>query len=150
MLTRWSDFDRTFAAIDQFRRQMDRLIYDYDRGAAGDRWLAGGSSWPRMRLDDQGKEFVVYAEVPGLSEKDIKLSLDRNVLTVAGERTAAVPEGYSAHRRERPSYQFNRSVSLPGPVDPEKANATVKDGILEVKLTKAPEAQPRQITVKAS
>jgi len=150
MLTRWSDFDRTFAALDDFTRHMDRFVHDYNRLRDEDRWMGVGEGWPRVRLHDEGNQLFVYAEVPGLSEKDVQLSLNRNVLTVAGERKAALPEGYSAHRQERGNYKFSRSFSLPCAIDPEKGGATVKDGILTVTLEKAAEAKPRQITVKAS
>jgi HSP20 family protein len=150
MLTRWSDFDRTFAALDDFRRRMDRLVGDYNRLSEQDPWLGAGAIWPQTHLRDEGNRLFVYAEVPGLSEKDIVLNLNQNVLTIAGERKIGLPEGYSVHRQERGSYKFNRSFTLPCAVDPEKAGATVKDGILTVTLEKAAEAKPRQITVKAS
>ena len=150
MLTRWSNLDRTFAALDDFRRRMDRLFYDFDQATGEDRWLTGGSTWPRMGVHDDGNRLLVYAEVPGLSDKDLQLSLNRNVLTVSGERSVEIPEGYAAHRRERGAYRFSRSFSLPCAVDPEKTTATAKDGVLTVALEKAPEAKPRQITVQAS
>jgi hypothetical protein len=60
------------------------------------------------------------------------------------------PEGYSAHRQERPAVRFSRSFALPCRVNPEKATAAVKNGILTVTLEKAADAMPRQIAVKAS
>lgn len=151
MLTRWDDFNRTFAALSDFRRQMDRLFDDYGPFFADERGSAlSATSWPRMVIDDAGNELKVFAEVPGMTDKDVQLSLNRNVLTISGERRAAVPEGYAVHRQERGNYTFSRSFSLPCAVDPEKASAAVKDGILTVTLEKAAEARPRQITVKAS
>ncbi|MCB9555909.1 MAG: Hsp20/alpha crystallin family protein [Deltaproteobacteria bacterium] len=149
MLTRWSDFDRTFAALDDFRRRMDRLFYDYDQLRDDDRWLSSRTGWPAVAVRDEGNQLTVYAEVPGLSDKDINLNLNQNVLSIAGQRSAEVPEGFTAHRQERGSYEFSRSLSLPCAVDPERAKAVVKDGILTVTLEKAQEAKPRQITVKA-
>jgi HSP20 family protein len=71
-------------------------------------------------------------------------------MMISGERRTSVPAGYVAHRQERGSYTFSRSFALPCPVDPEKASAAVRDGVLTVTLEKAAEARPRQITVKAS
>mgnify|MGYP003574473798 FL=1 len=147
MLTRWSDFDRTSAALDSFRRRMEQLHEDYGR------WQAVGSgpdSWPRMDLQDEGGRFLLHADVPGLSEKMISLSLNQDVLMLSGERVVAVPEGHTVHRQERGSVKFNRSFALPSPVDPEKASAIGKNGVLTVSLEKAAEAKPRQITVKTS
>ena len=149
MFFRWNDFDRSFAALDDFRQRMDRLMYDYSRLSEEDHWLDTGTAWPRMMLKDEGHQLRIYAEVPGLSDKDLQLSLNHNVLTIAGERRADIPEGYSVHRQERGSYNFSRSFSLPCAIDPEKASATAKDGVLMVSLEKAAEAKPRQITVKA-
>jgi len=103
-----------------------------------------------MSFHDNGNELYLYAEVPGLSEKDINVSINQDVLTVSGERSVIVPEGYRVHRHERSSVKFSRSFSLPCKVDLEKTTAIVKDGILSVKLTKAPESQPRQIQVRAN
>ena len=151
MLTRWTDFDTTFAALDAFRRRMDGLFDDYNRFVVDEPRLGlGAATWPRMIVNDEGNELRLYAEVPGLSEKDITLNRNQNVLTLSGERKVEVPEGYSVHRQERGSFTFSRSFSLPCEVDPEKANATVRDGILTIALAKAEAAKPRQITVKAS
>jgi HSP20 family protein len=150
MYYRWRDFDTTFAALNAFRRRMDRLFDDYNEAVREDPGLLAGGTWPQMSVADGGDELLLNAEVPGLSEGDVQITLDRNVLTLAGVRRVSAPEGYSAHRQERGSYSFNRSLSLPCEVDPEKARATVKDGILTVSLAKAEAAKPRQITVKAS
>jgi HSP20 family protein len=155
MLTRWntgwSDFDDMFAAMNQLRTYMDRVFED----AFGARFAEGrglpllAGMWPRANLIDAGSSLVVTAEVPGLSENDVKLTLNQEVLTISGERKVQVPEGYSAHRQERASVNFSRSFALPCRVNAERATATVKDGILTVTLEKAADAMPRQITVKA-
>ena len=85
-----------------------------------------------------------------MSEADIELTLDAEVLSISGERKAVAPEGYSVHRRERPHVKFARSVTLPCKVDVEKTKASVKDGVLTITLAKAPEATPRRIAVQAS
>jgi HSP20 family protein len=91
---------------------------------------------------------VIEAELPGMTEKDIELSLTADVLTLSGTRTVDAPEGYSVHRQERPTYRLSRSYTLPAKVDPEKVSAELKDGILLVTLEKAAEVRPRQIPVK--
>lgn len=151
MLIRWSDIDNTFAWMDAWRRRMDQLVNDWDdmRGTPGD---VGGwvNAWPRMEMRDNGTEITVRALVPGLSDKDVKVTMDQDVLTLSGERKVEIPQGWHVHRQERQNVKFTRSLALPCKVDAERTTAAVKNGILTVKLPKTPESQPRQITVKAS
>jgi len=152
MISRLTDFDRTFDVLDELRRQMDRVWDDYDGNwgtLRGPSQQLSAASWPRLNVFDAGAELVVTADVPGMTEKDLELSLEDGVLALSGERKPFAPEGYTAHRRERGALRFTRSVALPMKVDPERTSASVKDGVLTVKLVKAPEARPRQITVRA-
>ncbi|MBI5160230.1 MAG: Hsp20/alpha crystallin family protein [Micrococcales bacterium] len=140
----WSDFEQPFALLDELRRRMDRVWSEYE---------VGREEVPRARyasgLEDEGRSLKLTAVLPGLSEKDIKLTANQDGLTVEAERKTEVPEGYSVHRRERPSLRFARSWTLPCPVDVEKITAKMTNGILTVELPKVPEAQPRQISVRA-
>jgi len=151
MLTRWTEFDRSFSLLDEFQRRMNRL-FDELVGYSPEQyyrqpWLAG--AWPPVNMYDSGKELMIRAEVPGLSDKDIHISGNQDTLTISGERKVELPEGYSVHRQERADVKFSRSFDLPCSVDLEKASASVKNGLLTVTLPKTPEAQPRQIAVKA-
>ena len=143
MLTRWGDFDRSFAVMDEFRRRMDRLFDDMAGGET-----ATTASWPRLSVFDEGANLTLVAEVPGVRESDVRLSVHKEVLTLEGERRADAPEGYTVHRQERPALRFSRALALPTQVDVERATATLKNGFLTVTLPKAPEARPRQIAVR--
>jgi HSP20 family protein len=154
MLTRWGDFDRTFTTftmLDELRRRMDRLWDEYDSGGRDTPTYyadyGSRSAWPRINVFDTGAALVVHAEVPGLADKDVQLTMNQDVLTLKGERKPDAPEGYSVHRQERAPVRFSRSVTLPMKVDAEKTTASLKNGILTITLPKAPEAQPRQISV---
>lgn len=158
MLICFSDIDRTFAAMDQLRRRMDWFFDEYEPArekgtlrpnlADETERLWGRTRWPWLSLADAGTSLLLKAEVPGLTEKDIQLSIHQDVLTMSGERKRDVPEGYVVHRQERSPLKFARSFTLPCKVDPEKSTATLKDGVLTVTLPKALEAQPRQINVQ--
>jgi HSP20 family protein len=154
MFSRLTDFDRTFDVLDEFRRQMDRVWNDYDGSwgisSAQPSQTLTSASWPRFNVLDAGANLLVTADVPGMTEKDLQVSLEDGVLSVSGERKISAPEGHAAHRRERPALRFARSVALPVKIDAEKVTAGVKDGVLTITLAKAPEARPRQITVRAS
>jgi len=152
MFPRFGDVNRDFALLDEFRRRMDRVWEDIDPSWPANPAPTGtraNSAWPRVNLYDGGSTLVLKADVPGLSEKDVRVTLNESGLSIAGERTVAPPEGYSAHRQERASFGFSRSLTLPCKVNPEQAQASVKNGVLTVTLAKAPEAQPRQIAVQA-
>ena len=161
MMTRISDVDRTFAAMDELRRKMERAFDDYEgrdaRGASRGAWFdpfefalsRTVATWPRLSVYDTGSALVLYADVPGMKESDIKIEIAQDVLSLSGERKADAPEGYAVHRRERAPVKFSRSLALPCKVDVDKATATVTDGLLTLTLPKTPESQPRQITVKA-
>ena len=151
MLTRFSDFRdwpftsptfRTLGAFDVLR-QLDRLF------AEPETWEPR-AGFPRVSFDDQGSTFVVRAEVPGLADKDLELSATATALTIRGERKVEPPQGYSTHRNERTAYRFARTFELPSKVDSDRVEARLENGVLTVTLPKAPEAQPKQISVKAS
>lgn len=159
MLSRWNDFGalgrfgardwaRSFESLDELRREMNRLFFDFESGGAnGD---LGSHSWPRTSLTDTGAALVVRAEIPGVPAEKLELNVDESTLSVKGEREDNVPEGYSVHRKERAAFRFARSFALPTKIDPENVQAEVKNGVLTVTLPKAKEAQPRKIDVRAS
>lgn len=145
MLTGWTDFDRAFSSLDELRRRMDQLFGELDL----DRYRAM-SIWPHANLTDQGDCLVLEAEVPGCCERDLEISVTQEGLTLKGVRQAEAPQGYSVLRKERRSLDFSRSFELPCKIEPDRVVATVRDGMLCVKLPKAQEAQPKKIQVKAS
>ncbi|MFO0677576.1 MAG: Hsp20/alpha crystallin family protein [Polyangiaceae bacterium] len=140
------DFDRTFAAFDQLRSRLDRA---FDDVAFETRGRASVGDVP-INVYDRGEHFLVLAEIPGAKEGDVDVTVHQNVLTLRAKRSTKVPEGYSVHRRERPTFEFARSLTLPTKIDAEAVTARLEDGILRLELTKAKDARPRQIAVRAS
>jgi len=103
-----------------------------------------------LGFEDDGSNFVLRADVPGLTQNDFEISVAGNTVTLRGERKVAVPEGYSTHRRERSAVKFAKSYQLPTRVDADKVTATLKHGVLTLTLPNVAEAQPRQISVSAA
>jgi HSP20 family protein len=158
MLTRWNafgldDLDRGFAALNDLRQEMDRLFQRFESDW-GDFPLLQRSgmetSWPRMQVRDAGDELHVVAELPGFKPEDLNVSLEQGSLTIRGERSDEVPEGYSVHRKERAAVRFARSFTLPARVEADKVEANLNNGILELHLPKVAEERPRTISVKAA
>jgi HSP20 family protein len=165
MLTGWRDFDDAFRALDLLQRRFDRA-YDLwadatqPEGAPADtrrallpseRWRrVAPAAWPATNVYETKEAFVVKAEVPGLAENDVSVSVEDDALVIRGERKSKVPEGYKVHLRERASVAFTRKFPLPARVDVDGVTAALNDGVLTIALPKAKEALPRQIAVKAS
>jgi HSP20 family protein len=154
MLTRFSDFSDwpSFGFADfglahsphgQLRRELDRLLGDFERAATQQAPAA-------VSFEDDGSNFVLRADVPGLTEKDFEINVAGDTLTLRGERKLELPEGHSVHRRERRDFRFAKSYQLPARVDADKAVASLKHGVLTLTLPKVAEAQPRQISVTAA
>jgi HSP20 family protein len=94
--------------------------------------------------------YVIRLEIPGVAPADLHIEGQGRSLTVKGRREPRGPEGASFHRRERDSGEFSRSLQLPDSLDPTRAEASYKDGILTIRVPKREEMKPRQITVKAT
>ena len=125
--------------LNTIQNEMNRLFNTFFEAGPGQtggqtaarRWL------PAMDLVEDGDEFVLRADLPGLSEDDVNIELEDNVLTISGERKSEHEErseGY--YRLERASGSFSRSLTLPEGVDPEKVQARFDRGVLEVKIPK--------------
>lgn len=145
MRIHWNTFDHSFdRALDALAR-IERIMSD-DDAIYGLRRTQ--DVWPRLHLADAGDAFRVEAEVPGVAQSDLEIQFDRNVLVLRGSRRAEQPEGMRALRRERPELRFERAVAMPTPVDGDRIEASLRDGVLVVTLPKAASALPRQIAVR--
>lgn len=105
---------------------------------------------PRVDIEETPEEFVLRADLPGVSQKDVKVSLLGETLTIRGERRSegATKEG-GLLRCERVYGAFERSFTLTAPVRADQVKATTRDGVLEVRVPKAEGARLREIEVKA-
>jgi HSP20 family protein len=128
---------------------MDRLFDRFFEPAWEGLELAG--EWaPKLDVSETKEALVVKAEVPGVEQKDLHVSLIEQVLTIKGEKKQEKEEKDERHHRVERSYgAFARAVRLPVAVDAAKVSATFKDGLLTVTLPKAPEAKGTFIPVKA-
>jgi HSP20 family protein len=133
----WNDFDRVF----------DQLW----NGAGLAARSAEASYAPRIDFTETDTELRVAAELPGLEEKDIQVSLDDGVLTIRGERNAEATKEDSKRVRHVETETFRgkyqRSLRLPSEVDADGVKAVYRNGILTVTLPKTPQPKPRAIQV---
>ena len=148
MFTRMSGINRMFGAMDLLRNRMDRIFNEFDRSYPYGPAFTLTSNSPRTNLLEKGDLFEVQAEVPGISKDDLNIKIQGNYLEISGKRTVDAPDGYKVHRNERGGSTFSRSFTLPDDVDADKVEATLKHGILYLRLPKSETAKPRQITIQ--
>jgi HSP20 family protein len=132
-----------FASFERLRREMDPLF-----GRSGDRSARRAGAFPPVNLYETVDGYVLTAELPGLAAEEIDIQIEGNRVTVGGERRIEHPEDASLHRTERAAGSFRRSVELPAEVDPEKAEASHRDGVLRLRIPKSERHQPRKIAVQ--
>lgn len=146
MARAWMTRFDPWADLDWFQRRMNEL---FDGRRPSDDWWATGREFPAVNVFSQGEHVVVTAELPGLRLEDIDLSITGDVLTLRGERRLEqdVDED-SCARRERGMGAFVRSIQLPERVTADKAEARYVNGVLEVRIPKSPEAQPKRVAIQ--
>src|ERR1700730_16597435 len=134
--------------LQTLQQEMHRLfgsVFDSPTGGGN----GGSRRWiPAMDLVEEGDRYVLRADLPGLSEDDVKVEVEDDVLTISGERKSEHEErkdGY--YRVERASGQLSRSLTLPGGVAPEGIEAHFKNGVLEVRVPKPEERKPRRVAI---
>ncbi|MGC4174683.1 Hsp20/alpha crystallin family protein [Demequina sp.] len=109
-----------------------------------------GAFAPALDVEETDEGFTLHVELPGISPDDVNLSIEENVLTIAGERAFYSDKTTDGFRRvERRFGTFHRSVRLPDRVDPDAVTAAYADGIVTVTVPKAESAKPRRIQVEA-
>lgn len=122
-------------------------FFDRPEHRAGE--LEAFSGWaPAIDVQETDAEYLVKADLPDVPKADVKVGLDRGILTIEGERKQEKEEkGKKFHRVERTFGKFVRRLNVPSEVDEQKIGAEFKEGVLTVHLPKTPMAKPRQIDV---
>jgi HSP20 family protein len=126
---------------------LDRLFEDFFAPAPyRSEW---SSLSPAVDVEETPDAYVFRADLPGLSSKDVKVTVHNDTLTLRGERKREEKKSDgSLHRVERATGVFERSFTLGLPVRADQVKASYKDGVLEVHVPKAEEAKPRDIEVQ--
>jgi len=137
--------------VDLFRRAVDDIMRDFFD------WRPqfpsfGEDAWvPSLDLSETDKEFIVRAELPGVDPKEIEVTVNRDLLTIRGDRRQEREEKDENFRRVERFYgSFCRSLRLPSEVRADEAEASYDKGVLRIRLPKSPEYVPTKIQVKAA
>ncbi len=138
--------------LSMFRREFNRLIDDFFRDFELEPFKRRlGTFSPNINVIENNNEIKISAEVPGMDEKDIEVSINKDVLTIRGEKKEEREDkGKNYYRMERSYGSFSRSIPLPVDVDKDKAKAELKKGVLTITLPKTQEAisETKKIPVK--
>jgi len=139
-LVRWTPWQE----LENMNRQLSHLFDDSPLNTLSD----AGQWAPRVDIRETDDALLVQAELPGIDKKDVHLEVKDGVLTLSGERRYEKDvKEENVHRVERVYGSFSRSFSLPTNVDAEKVDASMRDGVLEVRLPKRESAKPKAIAI---
>jgi HSP20 family protein len=144
-MTRWTPTGTFLTTRDPFARMLDSV---FGEGLYPSEDVSNRTWMPSVNIRETEQAFFVEAELPGLTKKDIDITLENNILKLSGERRFekdTTEESY--HRVERSYGTFLRTFSLPSQVNAESVKASFKDGVLTIEVPKAEEAKPRKIAI---
>jgi HSP20 family protein len=143
-IIRWDPF-RDLVTI---RDKMNRLFEDAVTQRGEEKELVASSWAPAVDIYEDESQLVLTAEIPGLSEKDVEIKIEDNVLSIQGERKLEKEtreENY--HRIERAYGSFYRSFTLPNYVDEDKIRAEHENGVVKITMPKKAELKPRKVKI---
>jgi HSP20 family protein len=148
-LIRWEPVSE----LNTIQNEMNRLFNNFfDQPAQSGRGNGTARRWlPAMDLVETGERYLLRADLPGLSDGDVNIQLEDNVLTVSGERKAErqeQQEGY--YRLERAFGSFSRSLTLPDGVNADAIEAHFDRGVLEISIPKPEQKKPRTVQINLS
>ena len=148
MLTDW---ENPWSSLRKLHDDMNRMLEDRFFGSRFmPAFVRRAAAFPKVNLAETPQEYVLTCELPGVTSKALDVTIAGRELTIKGERPATECTERRYHRHERGFGAFSRIIELPGGVDAKGLSATLKHGVLTVRLTKAAESKPKQVTVKTS
>jgi HSP20 family protein len=147
-LVRWEPV-RELSSLQNDMNRLFNTFFDTPTGGNGGNGGTAPRRWiPAMDLVETEDHFVLKADLPGLSEDDVHIDVEDNILTVSGERKAEHEEKGEGYVRVERSYgSFRRSLTLPEGVDPETVKAAFDKGVLEVTVPKPAQQTPRKVQI---
>ena len=147
-LTRWDPFKE----MDELQRRIGSIFgLTPQRTGTGKEEMTVAQWLPLVDITEDGKEYLIKAELPEVKKDEVKVTVENGVLTLSGDRKFENEEKTKRYHRVERSYgSFTRSFTLPDDADAGKVTAEFKDGLLTVRLAKSEQAQPKSIDVKFS
>jgi len=103
--------------------------------------------FPPINVFQQADDILAIIELPGVDKDSLNVQAKENTIRIAGKKPTIYPDGVSIHRRERMSGEFDRTLSLPVHLDPDRIKAEYRDGILALFLPRSEQDKPRSIKI---
>ena len=138
-----------FGDFDRLSREFSDL-FGWSGLPTSIRSVASGA-FPSVNIGNTPATVEIYAFAPGIDPKQIEVTIDRGVMSIAGERASSVPtedDKVNVYGNERFAGRFRRAISLPEDVDPGKVDANYRDGVLHISVGRRESALPKRITVQ--
>lgn len=142
-LTAWPGFYRPASLLED----IDQLAREF--WTSWEPSFSGATLVPHTDMYEEKDHLVIKTELPGITEKDLEVTLEGDVLTIKAEKKEEVTEDATHHTRERYYGKYVRSMSIPSHVNGNKISATFDNGVLELRIPKAEEIKAKRIEVKA-
>jgi HSP20 family protein len=136
-------FPDPFGSLLEFQEALDALRASSWLGSGP----SGSGSYPPINVFQNGDDFVLVAELPGVKKSELDIQVKDNTVRIAGAKAIGYPEKAALHRRERLAGRFDRAITLPVQIDTEKAKAEYRSGLLALFLPRAERDKPRTVKV---
>jgi HSP20 family protein len=139
----FASFGDPFEALVTLQRALDARIESDWMG----RGTAASGSFPPINIFQKGEDFVAVVELPGIDKNDLEIEAKENTVRIRGKKMIVYGEQASVHRRERISGFFDRTLSVPIRIEPDRIKAEYRDGMLALFMPRAEADKPRPIKV---
>ncbi len=131
--------------MDRMRRYLDQVMGQVDTGFR----IPRAGVFPLINLTETKQAYILRAELPGVKAEDLDIQATGRNISISGERKIETDQNATYHRRERDAGRFSRALTLPGDIDRDNIEASLKDGVLTVTVPKSEKAKARQIEIKS-
>lgn len=135
-----------FSSFQRLEQELDEFFAGAAPWAGGIRSLPPGT-FPAVNVASSADNVTVYLFAPGLDAKSLEISLQQTVLSVSGRREATPEPNATYYRTERFEGAFRRVIALPDDIDPDKIEASYRDGIVEIRVQRRESSRPRRIEI---
>ncbi len=135
-----------FSGFQRLEQELDEFFTGATPWAGGIRSLPPGT-FPAVNVASSADTVTVYLFAPGIDARSLDISLQQNVLSVGGRREASPASNATYYRNERFAGEFRRVIALPEDIDPDKVEASYREGIVEIRVQRRESSRPRQIEI---